>query len=210
MGALLEGGGGRLAWEAGTNSKGEGASEKVQPLNHQQPLPVSSGPEARVQGAGSHRAGGACLSFCPTAPFWGSQRGAAERLGPVRLLATSKAAPAHPRIPNPSLPPGAAGAGGGVERRANFSLLAPLGDSGLLLTALPPNRAGACGWWETLSVNPGTLGPHVRAHCGGCRAQGRGVCGESGPPATASINLPLPPEPRPGFLPWPGPPAPGP
>lgn len=41
-----------------------------------------------------------------------------------------------------------------------FQLLPPHspGTSGLL-TTLPPNRAGACGWWETLSVNPGTSGP---------------------------------------------------
>lgn len=46
---------------------------------------------------------------------------------------------------------------GGVKsglHPSNFSFLTPLGTSWLLLTAVPPNRAGARGWWETLSVNP--------------------------------------------------------
>lgn len=94
-GAGLLGGGDK---QQGERSFGESSTFKppaatARLLHCPSPRPgFSPGPEAHIQGAGNHRAGGACLSFCPSAPFWCSQRRAAGGLDPVGLLATSEAA----------------------------------------------------------------------------------------------------------------------
>lgn len=167
--------------------------------------PGSEAPDSREQGT-AVQAEPVHLSFCSwcSPAFLAAERGAADRFHPAGSLAQGHQ--------SPHFPPADKSRGEGEVKSGlhpfNFSFLILQGTSWLFLTALSPNRAGARGWWETLS-EPCTSGPPEQSPQGASRACGRGVPGESGPPATASVSLPLPPEPCSGFPPWPGPPTPG-
>jgi hypothetical protein len=131
---------GRLVWEAGANSKGKGASEKV-PCLTQQPLPGLGPGASSWLSAGSRElsAGGPLPLSCLTSPS-GSWRGAAAKLDQV--------GPWVPRGTTPLPPPQEQGKG----ILTSWGLVA-------LLTALPQVELVRVAGGKPC-LNPGTLAPY--------------------------------------------------
>lgn len=160
------------------NSKGAGASESstLRPLATTRPLGLSRA-SSRAAGPGHQEAG------------------AAMREQPVRLSYSQGSLWQPQKLPHPqgdqspccSLQGWQDRGRGRVKKRAAPCWALPPNSLGPLSSSLAFSQtAGVSGWWETLSVNPGALGPHIRAPRGDPRAHGQGVL-------ERAVHQPLPP-----------------